>query len=582
MHKFKLIPLLIILLVLLTQGVSVAKESQYTVRINFLYDEIYHQENEKLYIVHQGENKSAVTDENGKFLIKPRTGRIDIFNEGLAPICINNKYGYINMAGKIVISPKWDYVDSFYEGRAWVYNNYKFGFIDTKGSYVVPLKYGYVGYFSDGAAPVLEWPSPGFTKGWKLFDVFSYGRIAGMGKWGLIDKNGKVLIKPQFESIMPITGNEKLFFISTEAKGDYKFGIVNSAGKTILKPVLDGITSFGEGWNLSAVKKNGKWGIIDRTGKIVSEFLWSTEPKPIETPRKLWIVSETINDSTFYGILDDNLKVVSETKWKSIEDFYDGMAIVSNEDGVGYITDEGKEIVNNQWYEVNRFYNGIAWVLGYRDEPGSTEDELYEEKTMNCWRPIDKNGNYLSLTGWMRVTDFTNGYAAVSKKDGKSTIIDTNLNKICDLNYNVVNCPSGNYFIFSKYNKFGLVDKAGKVINKAEWSEYSVREDLSDDVTAYVTKSSWGGSQTGFLGKSGKLIGSTFWDGDDSNSIERKDLLLPVMLKNKWGLLDIKNETVAVTPQFEEIRFMFNKNGKSIWEAKKNGKFGIIEVKLPT
>ena len=63
-----------------------------------------------------------------------------------------------------------DYVGTFNEGMAAVKLNGKFGFVDTTGKEVIPCKYDLVRFFSDGLAPV------------------SFN-----GKWGIVDKKGNLL-----------------------------------------------------------------------------------------------------------------------------------------------------------------------------------------------------------------------------------------------------------------------------------------------------------------------------------------------------------------------------------------------------
>jgi hypothetical protein len=42
------------------------------------------------------------------------------FSDGLAPVQIGNKWGYIDKAGKIAINPQLDTAGAFSDGLAWV------------------------------------------------------------------------------------------------------------------------------------------------------------------------------------------------------------------------------------------------------------------------------------------------------------------------------------------------------------------------------------------------------------------------------------------------------------------------------
>ena len=56
--------------------------------------------------------------------------RCSDFEEGLAAICIDNKYGFINEDGNEVIPLIYDYAYDFCEGYAIVGVNNKYGAID--------------------------------------------------------------------------------------------------------------------------------------------------------------------------------------------------------------------------------------------------------------------------------------------------------------------------------------------------------------------------------------------------------------------------------------------------------------------
>ncbi len=81
--------------------------------------------------------------------------------------------------------PKYDYVGSFNNGLAKVKFNKKWGFIDTLGVEVVPIIYHEVTTFSDGLA-----------------------KVRVNEKWGMVDTNGNVIVKPTFDWIYDFEGDK--------------------------------------------------------------------------------------------------------------------------------------------------------------------------------------------------------------------------------------------------------------------------------------------------------------------------------------------------------------------------------------
>ena len=52
-------------------------------------------------------------DLSGKVVIPPQFDDVGYFSEGLAPVRIGEKWGYIDKTGKIVIPPKYAHPSSF-------------------------------------------------------------------------------------------------------------------------------------------------------------------------------------------------------------------------------------------------------------------------------------------------------------------------------------------------------------------------------------------------------------------------------------------------------------------------------------
>ena len=100
---------------------------------------------------------------------------------------------------------------------------------------------------------------------WFYGSNFSGGlaRVYINNKYGFIDKTGKIIVEPQFDSVYSFI--EGL----ASVRVDGKYGFIDNTGKIIIKPQFDTISYFSEG--LASVFVDGKYGVIDKTGKIVIE-----------------------------------------------------------------------------------------------------------------------------------------------------------------------------------------------------------------------------------------------------------------------------------------------------------------------
>ena len=67
--------------------------------------------------------------------------RIQGFSEGLAPVKLRKKWGFINTKGNLVIKPRFEYVKPFSFGTSAVCLNGKWGFINNRGEFVIKPQY---------------------------------------------------------------------------------------------------------------------------------------------------------------------------------------------------------------------------------------------------------------------------------------------------------------------------------------------------------------------------------------------------------------------------------------------------------
>ena len=141
----------------------------------------------------------------------------------------------------------------------------KYGYIDRTGKLAIDLQFDSAWVFSEGLAPV--------KIGGKVLDE--------AGKWGYIDKRGKIVIKPRFDWAKPFS--DALAAVKVQGK----LGYIDKKGKMIIKPqfasALDfrmglALVNVGGKWKTEKMAGGltrktllgGKWGYIDKNG----DFVW--------------------------------------------------------------------------------------------------------------------------------------------------------------------------------------------------------------------------------------------------------------------------------------------------------------------
>ena len=285
------------------------------------------------------------------------------FSEGLAPVKLNGKYGFIDKSGKEVVPIKYDNVWDFTEGLAGVKLKGKWGFIDKSGKEVVPPKYVDVDYFHEGLA-----------------------KVGLKGKWGFVDKSGKEVVPLKYENVWEFREG----LASVELNG--KQGFVDKSGKEVVPLKYDYVEYFSEG--LASVELNGKQGFVDKSGKEVVPLKYDWVKFFSEGLARV-----ELNDK--WGFINKSGKEVVPLKYDWVGFFSEGLATVELNGKGGYINKSGKEVVPIKYDEVWDFTEGLAGV-----------------ELKGKWGFIDKSGKEVVPLKYEDVTGFKEGLAAV-KLNGK-------------------------------------------------------------------------------------------------------------------------------------------------------------------
>lgn len=320
----------------------------------------------------QQNNKKGCIDVDGRIVIEPKFDDIYCSTDKLLPFLEDGKWGFVNQAGHVVLKPQFEqlgltgYANQFQDGLATVRINQKWGYIDSLGKFAIEPKYDYAESFQDGLAIVylgamdllgyrLRSPNGVFidTSGRNVFPDakfiaergFSDGLaiVSYEGKFGYIDKGGNYAIPPQSRFTSPFS--EGLAVFSESSYGD--FGYVNKLGETVIPPTYKQAGEFSHG--LAAVMfDNGKYGYIDTSGKTMIEPQYS----------------------------------VADT-------FYEGRAVVTVGMKNGYIDRTGKQVTPVQFGSAERFVNGLARVsFDDQNPPYENKDHGYIDKAGKfVWSP---------------------------------------------------------------------------------------------------------------------------------------------------------------------------------------------------
>lgn len=327
----------------------------------------------------------------------------------LFPVERNEKWGFIDRTGKIVIPLQFESVNDFHEGLALVTANGKKLFIDETGRAVMTPQFDIIHDFSEGVAAV--------NIGEKR--IPNLGLISNPGKWGYIDKAGKLVLPLRFthaedfsEGLAGVKDGERGGFIDHQGRFVFDVpldvtlrfheGVVgvlwkgtlsyfDRTGKRIATPADYGpkSNSFSEG--LAPISLGGKWGFMDRTGKLVIEakfedaenFSAGLAPVRIHRDETIWCPADESGNRSgatmMWGYIDKTGKLVIPAVFNSAAPFREGLSAVRTCDQAYFIDNSGRKVIAGNFTYASPFSGGLARVETL------TKDGL-------LWGYVDKTG----------------------------------------------------------------------------------------------------------------------------------------------------------------------------------------------
>ena len=270
------------------------------------------------------------------------------------------KYGFKDQEGKEVIPCQYEDAANFQEGLARVMRNGKWGYIDENGKEVVPCKYYTVSDFKKGWA----WVSNGFCLYW-LDSTFreikdaDYDRmkqgvpdesgepalyiVNRFGKYGFINKNREEVVPCRYQEVSEF--KEGL----SRVKDGGKWGFIDKTGREVIPCRYDVAYDFDHGW--ATVHKGMMAVKVDKTGREMNalEFWYlKTGGSPEEESDVLPQQDKEllpIKKRGKWGFVDETGRIVVACQYDDVNSFSDGLAMVEKDGKWGFIDIKGREVI---------------------------------------------------------------------------------------------------------------------------------------------------------------------------------------------------------------------------------------------
>lgn len=366
----------------------------------------------------------------------------------------NEKHGIINKKGETIISPAYTEIiipnpekDIFfcYNGDSVQVLNSKNEKIFTDFESVEPIKLKNV-------ATTLNYEKNRF-------------KFKKDGKYGLIDEEGKVVVKNIYESVENLQLCEGLFLV----KQNGRLGIVNLNGTVVIKPSYDSISSDGYYTKENGYKKSGfivsnkteegyRFGYVTNTGDKYLDTNYNSVVRifPNEKTTNIFIIASQKGQ---YGVFKDKRNIIN-TDYQSIEyDENSDLLITEKNKKYGVASLDGKIIIPNENTSIeskgiylyakqdleNKVYDyeGNKINISFNKAIYKTENDNYRISTLEnndsvYYGILDKNGNTLVSEKYDFIEYAFGTYFIAKNEDGKYGIISSNGKEVIEFKYKVL------------------------------------------------------------------------------------------------------------------------------------------------
>ena len=372
-------------------------------------------------------------------------------------------------------------------------------------------------------------------------------------KWGVIDELGNIVIDPSYAEMIIIPDSKKDVFLCTYDidynSGTYKTKALNSKNEEIYTDYeqIEAIQNIDENNNLwyedvLRVEKNGKYGIIDLSGKelLPCEYDSITALEGVKNSLK-------ISKEGKIGIVNAEGKTIVNTEYADIQglgtDSTDGFIVKSDDGKYGVVDFSNNKVLETKYDEITKIYGNNLYVVQQNGKQVL----------------VDKSGTEVLNSGFDEITSILKNTenGVIYKKNNKYGVMKTTGEVTLEASYDELKESKSGIFIAKEGNKYGIIDlaKDTKVEFKYSSISYNEKADL------YITEDEQFNNE---------IIDNTY-------TVKLTGIL--VDLDNEKGYFELRqnDEYKYYNFQFEERKESDIFTSNTLFLSKKDGKYGFVD-----
>jgi hypothetical protein len=345
-----------------------------------------------------------------------------------------------------------------------------------------------------------------------IFDLYLFNTdgyhmtyYANVGKWGLIDYTGKIILPADLTQIDSSIGSERICAKQGEQYGYFdlngklvidfqfenaltfsngiaavvnsesnkKFFLIDTNGKQLTEPLFDYVYGF-HGGELARFSKDNMSGFIDNTGKIVIESKYDNADVFSEG-----LVAVAMGDK--WGAINEQGKQVIDFQFSDRFDFREGMARIQAKEGYGYIDKSGAIVIPCQYSFATNFRDSIAIV----------------KKDNNSWM-INRSGNRLTKENYSHISAFDDSGLALVLRNGLMGYIDKNFSEVIPCQYEKIDFFYEGLAMYKSKDKVIYIDQKNNNVIERKCTKAGK---FSDGLARFEVK-----KKRGFINKNNEVV----------------------------------------------------------------------------
>lgn len=379
----------------------------------------------------------------------------------------------------------------------------------------------------------------------------SYYPVYTNEKWGVINQKGEIVIVPQYDEMITIPNSKIDLFICVYdvdyENNTYKTKVINSKNEekfTEYESVesVENIDKNNILWyeeNVLKVKKDGLYGLIDYSGKLILPIEYSS----IETLKGVKN-SIIIKKNDKVGLCDNKGNIIISPEYKEIksieEDYKNGYIVINNDNLYGLIDFTKTMILEPIYEEVKSVYSSNIFIV----------------KEKGKLKAINKDKETLIENKFDDIKEI-NSENLIFIKNGKYGIINIKQEEKIKAEYDDLKYAFGDYYIAKKGNKYGIINLSNETLLPFEYSTIAYRKNAG-----FIEAEKEGNINTEILNnKLEKMLEGIITDVDEIKAYIR------IRINDEYKYYNFKFEEIKASDVLTNTIFL----------SKKDGKYGFVD-----